>query len=409
MAREFCPQCGNARTGSFRFCRSCGFDFDATPEGTPLPAVLTTPAIADEPLATQTSPNPLTHVAPIQPAPTQAGSNATTNVPLLGGIAWIVCAALTGYLAYQQWTFGSATSSSEMTGTATWNAVAAAVTLYFGARLIASPSRSILDWSAAWAVLSVIGGLVQIVLLDVVGDVFVLSVIAAAIAGVLSYVGRQQYPREAAGAGTPVLQGWGAVPDKPTDLEMPPVRKGRVGRAEVVVIGLTGLVVVGGIGLLLSRARVDQILANVASAVPTSPTAATVPSQGALTVALGEVVPLVDGAGDDLGSVTVLESAEPDEILGLPPDAGKRHVAFKVRYEASAPWTYTLFDWSLHDEQNRQYEPTGIAPEPALSGGTLAPGKNTEGWVSFDVPEASEVWLDLQSNDGTVIFSVPHR
>jgi hypothetical protein len=26
---EFCPKCGNARIGAFRFCRSCGFDFEA--------------------------------------------------------------------------------------------------------------------------------------------------------------------------------------------------------------------------------------------------------------------------------------------------------------------------------------------------------------------------------------------
>ena len=25
---EFCPQCGSARTGAFRFCRQCRFDFD---------------------------------------------------------------------------------------------------------------------------------------------------------------------------------------------------------------------------------------------------------------------------------------------------------------------------------------------------------------------------------------------
>ena len=34
---EFCPQCGAARVGAFRFCRSCRFDFDAVDPG---PAVL---------------------------------------------------------------------------------------------------------------------------------------------------------------------------------------------------------------------------------------------------------------------------------------------------------------------------------------------------------------------------------
>jgi hypothetical protein len=108
-----------------------------------------------------------------------------------------------------------------------------------------------------------------------------------------------------------------------------------------------------------------------------------------------------------LGKVTVLEAGEPAEILGLPPAEGNRHVAVKVRYEAAAPWTYTLFDWALHDSQDRQYEPTGIAPDPALSGGTLAPGKKAEGWVAFEVPESAKVWFDLQSSDGTIIFSVP--
>jgi len=35
MAEEFCPRCGTARVGSFRYCRSCGFDFDA--EGSSAP------------------------------------------------------------------------------------------------------------------------------------------------------------------------------------------------------------------------------------------------------------------------------------------------------------------------------------------------------------------------------------
>ena len=29
MAIVLCPECGTARTGSFRFCRSCSFDFDS--------------------------------------------------------------------------------------------------------------------------------------------------------------------------------------------------------------------------------------------------------------------------------------------------------------------------------------------------------------------------------------------
>jgi hypothetical protein len=31
MPTEFCPSCGQPRTGAFRFCRGCGFDFDAAP------------------------------------------------------------------------------------------------------------------------------------------------------------------------------------------------------------------------------------------------------------------------------------------------------------------------------------------------------------------------------------------
>jgi endonuclease YncB( thermonuclease family) len=38
---DFCPQCGTARVGAFRFCRGCRFDFDTptAPPGTPPPTV----------------------------------------------------------------------------------------------------------------------------------------------------------------------------------------------------------------------------------------------------------------------------------------------------------------------------------------------------------------------------------
>jgi hypothetical protein len=31
MFSTFCPKCGTRRVGAFRFCRSCGFDFDIVP------------------------------------------------------------------------------------------------------------------------------------------------------------------------------------------------------------------------------------------------------------------------------------------------------------------------------------------------------------------------------------------
>ena len=42
MATALCPTCGAARTGSFRYCRTCGYDFDANEQGpdAPVPGVL---------------------------------------------------------------------------------------------------------------------------------------------------------------------------------------------------------------------------------------------------------------------------------------------------------------------------------------------------------------------------------
>jgi hypothetical protein len=54
MFSTFCPKCGTRRVGAFRFCRSCGFDFDvdwaihapvppAVRQRAPEPAVMPTP------------------------------------------------------------------------------------------------------------------------------------------------------------------------------------------------------------------------------------------------------------------------------------------------------------------------------------------------------------------------------
>lgn len=71
-AREFCPSCGTPRTGSFRFCRSCGFDYDTLPEQSYL--------IPDPPLV---APPPPSGVAPPSPiaAPAQTGWSADAPAP----------------------------------------------------------------------------------------------------------------------------------------------------------------------------------------------------------------------------------------------------------------------------------------------------------------------------------------
>jgi hypothetical protein len=124
--------------------------------------------------------------------PTPTGAAAPSgNLSTFAGFAWLASAALTAFLAYQQWSFSVEFPSSDLASTAVWNGVTAAITLFFAARLIGTPSRSILDWSIVWALISVVSGVYQVATAEGVGDVFVLSVIAAATAGVLSFVARQ--------------------------------------------------------------------------------------------------------------------------------------------------------------------------------------------------------------------------
>ena len=53
MFTTSCPQCGTRRVGAFRFCRSCGFDFDVVPAThAPVPPMVGQPA--SEPDATPT-------------------------------------------------------------------------------------------------------------------------------------------------------------------------------------------------------------------------------------------------------------------------------------------------------------------------------------------------------------------
>jgi hypothetical protein len=125
-----------------------------------------------------------------------------------------------------------------------------------------------------------------------------------------------------------------------------------------------------------------------------------------MTAQLGEVVELIDGAGDDLGSITVIKNGKPSALLEIPPASGNRYIAALVNYSAKSSWSYNLFDWAVHDTRQIQYEPLGLAPNPMLSYGTLSAGRQVEAWVAFEIPATvRDVWLDYRSG-GIVIFSV---
>jgi hypothetical protein len=124
---------------------------------------------------------------------------------MLAGIAWLITGGLTAYLAYQQLqayqllqSFGAATG--DLGTYAIVNGVSAAVTFWFGARLLTKPSRSLHGWSIVWAIISVTGGVLQLAQ-GIGNDVFALSIITSAAAGVISAAARSDMP---APARTPV-------------------------------------------------------------------------------------------------------------------------------------------------------------------------------------------------------------
>jgi hypothetical protein len=56
MEREFCPQCGTARTGALGFCRACGFDFDALQPPEVRPIAAPAPATSASEISTTAQP-----------------------------------------------------------------------------------------------------------------------------------------------------------------------------------------------------------------------------------------------------------------------------------------------------------------------------------------------------------------
>ena len=150
----------------------------------------------------------------------------------------------------------------------------------------------------------------------------------------------------------------------------------------------------------------DVTPADVASTRPSIGAPSSSPSPP--LVALGDEVVVVDQTRAELGTVEVVEAREPapSEIAGYLAAAGYRLIVVKVRYNATALWEINMFDWALHDEAGRQYDPAGFGPAPLIVSRKLAPGETFEGWVGFEVPRSANVWIDMLDLDRTITFSV---
>ena len=180
MPMEFCPRCGTAWTGSFRSCRTCRFDFDDVS-----PAALAPPSPVQSFSARYAAQPSLASAQPTPAGPPPRGQAATA-----AGIAWIIAAALIGFVALQQLAAANTVdvlnrvSADAVEGGRLAEAVAA-LTVYFGARLLRNPPRSFLQTSFFWAVL-IVGWAAYQVSAGVRSEIFIAATIVAGVAGTLS-------------------------------------------------------------------------------------------------------------------------------------------------------------------------------------------------------------------------------
>ena len=100
------------------------------------------------------------------------------------------------------------------------------------------------------------------------------------------------------------------------------------------------------------------------------------------------------------GEVTVLEVADPwtpEDGSDAPPD-GRRFVAIELLIEVDAseelPHYVYSYDYQLKDAENFVYAPVGygeVQAQPTLPDVDLEPGEKTQGWVTFEVAEDSDL------------------
>jgi hypothetical protein len=178
-APAFCPQCGTKRHGTLRYCASCGNDLGVAGESSG--------AALDSRRQTATEPTP----------PATAGSvDRSATISLIAGLAWIGAGVCFGYLAFLQLQYAPILGgqADQLRGLALGNGIGAAITLFFGARLILGASRSTLMGSAVWAGLGVAYGAWQISQ-SLTHEIFLLGTLLTGVAGVLGFVAAQSAPK----------------------------------------------------------------------------------------------------------------------------------------------------------------------------------------------------------------------
>lgn len=99
MGTGFCPQCGTPRVGALRFCRSCGFDFDAVPETAAGGAAVPPTGPTEGPMATAGIAVPSVDEGPGPPFPsiTTAANGRRRAWVVLGAVIFV---AVAGAIAF---------------------------------------------------------------------------------------------------------------------------------------------------------------------------------------------------------------------------------------------------------------------------------------------------------------------
>jgi membrane associated rhomboid family serine protease len=122
-----------------------------------------------------------------------AASQPNQLLPVFAGIAWLLGAAAIGYLAFLQLEYSSLelADADEARALALWNGASAAITAYFGAMAILSPTRKRMGAAVVWGAINVAWGAFQ-VSQGVTHAAFTGSLVAFGLGTVLAFVAWSQ-------------------------------------------------------------------------------------------------------------------------------------------------------------------------------------------------------------------------